>query len=149
MDVVSNGPDALKKYSGDKAIVEAWVEAAAILEQQQQQQQRADGADTTATAGGAPPTPPGTPRPSTPGAAADPEAIARAEAALGVAPEELMRRMMGRPELMARVTDPEVQRALSEVAAAPWKVVKYLLNKKVMGALNGMRSVIQETRSKQ
>ena len=35
MDVVGNGPSALQKYSGDKAVVEAWNEAAGILEQLQ------------------------------------------------------------------------------------------------------------------
>jgi hypothetical protein len=46
-----------------------------------------------------------------------------------------MRRALARPELLARVRDPEVQAALSEVAASPWKVVKHLFNPKVMGAL--------------
>jgi hypothetical protein len=144
---VTNGPEALKKYSGDKAIVEAWVEAAQIIEQQQAAEGAIDGAaaDAAADAAGAPPAgggcgggggalgaPPG---------GLDAAGLARAQAALGVSPAELMAKVAARPELVARVRDPAVAAALAEVAAAPWKVVKYLLNREVMATLRVRRGV--------
>jgi hypothetical protein len=36
----SNGPDALKKYSGDQEVVEAAMEAGDIIQQVQQEQQQ-------------------------------------------------------------------------------------------------------------
>lgn len=132
MDVVSNGPKALEKYSGDKTVVEAWIEASELLEQQrkeeeaeQQRQQAAAGAQQQQAASAS----------EASASAAVEGGSSQAERMLGVKPEELMARVMGRPELMQRVQDPEVQQALTEVAARPWKIVKYLFNSKVMGAL--------------
>ncbi|GBF87845.1 hypothetical protein Rsub_00557 [Raphidocelis subcapitata] len=155
-DVVANGPGALQKYSGDAAVVEAWNEAAGILEAHQKAEAAAGGnaaaaaeaaeaekaaaAAASARACRPPPPPPGLP----PGL--DAASLARAREALGVSPEELMRRALARPELLARVRDPEVQAALAEVAAKPWKVVKHLFNPKVMGALKEMRSALKEAR---
>ncbi|KAI8474006.1 MAG: hypothetical protein J3K34DRAFT_156372 [Monoraphidium minutum] len=133
MEVVANGPKALEKYSGDKAIVEAWVEAAEIMEQLQgaageaQQQAQPGGGGGGAAARGA--------------ASEVEEGMARVQAALGVSPAELMARAMARPELLRRVQDPEMQAALMEITQKPWKVVKYLLSPKVMGALKVRRAV--------
>jgi hypothetical protein len=156
-DVVTHGPEALKKYSGDRSVVEAWNEAAQIIEQQQagpaeqqpqaeiagQQQQRNQQPQPNGGGGGgpwpaaAPPPPP--PLPPPPGFG--PEGMAAARAALGVSPAELIGKMAARPELMARVRDPAVAKALAEVAAAPWKVVKYLFNREVMSTLRVRRGM--------
>jgi hypothetical protein len=147
VDVANNGPDALKKYSGDKAIVEAWMEAAELLEQQQQSGPADGGSSSGSGSSSVPPTPPGSPVAGGGGIpGVDPAALAAARAALGVAPEEVVARMMARPELVGRVADPEVRAALADIASSPWKIVKYLLNKKVMGALREMKEVIGETR---
>ncbi len=57
------------------------------------------------------------------------------EKQLGIKPEELLQRLVARPDLMAKVNDPKVQKALIEVAGQPWKAVKYLFNKDVMSVL--------------
>lgn len=136
MDVVNNGPRALQKYSGDQAVVEAWMEAAELLEQHQQGQPQQEQQPHPPLQTDAPP----------PGM--DGEGMRRAQQALGVKPEDLMSGVMSRPELMLRVRDPEVQKALTEIYAKPWKVVKYLLNSKVMRTLKEMRDVLKEARDK-
>ncbi|KAF8069370.1 TIC40 [Scenedesmus sp. PABB004] len=134
MDLASNGPDALKKYSGDQEVVEAAMEAGDIITAMQQEQEQQAGGSGGAAAAAAP--------------ASSPGGVADAEAQLGMRPEELMQRLMARPDLLAKVQDPKVQQALQEVSASPWKIVKYLFNKDVMAAIKEMKDMLQQPPAK-
>lgn len=125
MDMATNGADALKKYEGDKDIVEAAMEAGDILQQLQHEGGAASDASSTASS------------------ASTSSSMADVQQQLGVSPEELMQRLISRPDVLAKVQDPEVQNALMEVSRSPWKIVKYMFNSKVMSALKDMKDMVQ------
>ncbi|WIA10443.1 hypothetical protein OEZ85_010635 [Tetradesmus obliquus] len=135
MDMASNGPEALKKYSGDQEVVEAAMEAGDIIQkvQQEQEQQASSGtsssssSSSSAAAGGAMPFP----------------SASAVQAQLGMSPQDLMQRLMQRPELLQKFQDPKVQQALQEVSQQPWKIVKYLFNSDVMSAIKELKEMVQ------
>lgn len=55
----------------------------------------------------------------------------------------VMAALVDRPQLVARLTNPRVSKALQEVAVSPWKVVKYLLDKEVMAAIKELQAIIR------
>lgn len=136
MDMASNGPEALKKYSGDQEVVEAAMEAGDIIQkvQQEQEQQASSGTSgsissisSDAAAGSAMPFP----------------SASAVQAQLGMSPQDLMQRLMQRPELLQKFQDPKVQQALQEVSQQPWKIVKYLFNSDVMSAIKELKEMVQ------
>lgn len=126
MDMASNGADALKKYEGDKDMVEAAMEAGEILQQLHTEGSTTGGCGSQASSS---------------------SSVAAMEEQLGVQPQELMQRLMSRPDLLAKVQDPEVQAALMDISKSPWKIIKYTFNKKVMSALKDMKDVVQAGKS--
>ena len=151
-DVVTNGPTALQKYSGDRAVVEAWLEASEILQQQQQQQQQREaggsqqegGQQTAAGAsccggggggggggsggGGGAPAPP----------ELEPEVAAYAAATVGLPAAALAPHLAARPRLVELLTaDAGVRAAAADAAAgAPgWRRARHLLSASVREAL--------------
>jgi hypothetical protein len=133
--VCSNGADALKQYEGDKEVIEAAMEAGDIL--QQLQQSRGSSVSSPGSSAGASSS-------SGSSAAGASGPLGALEQQLGVKPEQLMQRLMARPDLLAKIQDPEVHAALVEVSQKPWKLVKYLFNSKVMAAVKDMKGLLQE-----
>jgi len=70
-----------------------------------------------------------------------------AEKALGMPPQELVKRLMANPDMLRRVSNPKVLAALQEIAQSPWKVVKYLLNQDVMAVLLELKDVLQDSKA--
>eukprot|EP00879_Flechtneria_rotunda_P018656 GHRR01019579.1.p1 GENE.GHRR01019579.1~~GHRR01019579.1.p1 ORF type:complete len:190 (+),score=81.41 GHRR01019579.1:52-570(+) len=124
MEMASNGPEALKKYEGDKAVIEAAMEAGGMIEQMQREQ--ISGSSS-----------------SCPPASSSDSSMGGIQQELGMRPEELMQRLMARPDLMATVQNPKVFAAVQEIAQSPWKIVKYLFDKEVVAAVKGMKELLQ------
>jgi hypothetical protein len=51
--------------------------------------------------------------------------------------------LLGRPELLARLEDPRVRAAVQEVAAAPWKAIKYALDPPVRDTLKELAGMLK------
>lgn len=85
--------------------------------------------------------------PRSPGASAASAAVAAADDGGGVddGPGSLAS-LLRRPELLARLEDPRVRAAVAEVAAAPWKAVKYALDPPVRDTLKELAGLLKEKR---
>jgi activator of HSP90 ATPase len=103
--VRSNGPDAMKKYSGDKEVVEAAMEAGDIIAHMQQQASANGSGGSSSSSSSESASTSSSEASSTGGAASS---SSTASQLLGIKPEELMQRLMARPDIMARVQNPKV-----------------------------------------
>eukprot|EP00877_Chromochloris_zofingiensis_P012303 jgi/Chrzof1/7326/Cz02g19150.t1_TIC40A[v5.2] len=149
MDVFRHGPEALKKYEQDSEVMDAFTECLEMMQDVQpdttnrpQQASQEAPASASTDSSSQQPTSSST---STPSAASAEDPFLKS---FGVSTHDLMRLLVGRPALLAKVEDTKIQTALSEVVAHPWKMIKYLFDREVMSVFKELKTIIQEARAK-